>query len=882
MDTRRFLRRRNDWAANESTAPQPPSPAPAQAPCRHCARLRIFLAGVLLAAGAIVLHASAQGPVSAPTPQTASTHAVSHPVPARPELQTTPLHAAPPTLAPASSPDSALALIYQTVPLPNGRLNQPYAPRDLARGGRAPYRFALDGALPPGMALDAAGRLSGTPTAAGSYRFQLTVTDAADPPRIDQAPYVLRILDPVPANAAPRPAKPAQGKKPDRSVKFLNEEQTNRAVGADPPMPMTYVLTAETLAEIYKNAESSTAQAQAEPARQAAGAGEAPAAWSAMTVVMGPTVDQLRAMLQPLQDVEHPTRAVFQDSLRASQCNYFLRHVNALALEQHLDLLARCPRTNDLGDQDTSPPPHHPMRSSSAAAGQGQAAPADKKLQAALATGRLPLANFLDMLMPETLREELTQLAGVTHDIAQAQPLQLAPDAGCGCALTDITSDVFAFMPYWMAAPDKGPMKVSFDKFTRLQYMGVVLRNNGEFLQPLGWNSPGGGFARQVDKHAVSLDLVLYRRDFSALSQLSGSALGAMLDKTASEVGAMLDLRHDDWQGALETLLPSGWREARYAYDGLTVFFDPTDDEARSEGFQHFYAEFVFRLVKVMEARPQRRFHLNLVLPQHLVGEAGTAFSFRQLTKLMKRAERQREPGTPDPKDRNAAAVTYKSSADYQGQGDVSMRFLVPLGVGSDTGKMQLRSRTDFNADLVGEDRMALLGSLVPVLLHAGGKAQPLQAQDAKELDRDLVYIGWSFGGVALWPLPVAGIGTGEGQVAALDARFWSFLDQDTAFCKFVCPLRLPFRLALEALLLVTGTALLAYAWHCSVRRLGKLYLMGLWGAGIATLAVTAAVFTCDPSLNALRTGNVPLLVLIVLLVVGGLVLTFRRPVADP
>jgi len=235
-----------------------------------------------------------------------------------------------------------------------------------------------------------------------------------------------------------------------------------------------------------------------------------------------------------------------------------------------------------------------------------------------------------------------------------------------------------------------------------------------------------------------------------------------------------------------------------------------------------------------------------------------------------------------DPKDRSAAAATYKSKADYVGRGDISVRFLAPLGVGSDTGKMQLRSRTDFNDELVGEDRMALLGSLVPVLLHAGGPPAPLAPQAADALDRDLVYIGWSFGGIAFWPLPVASHGAGASVLAGLDERFWSYLDQDTAFCKFVCPQRLPFRLALQALLLATGVALLAYGWTCRVRRLGRLYLMGLWGAGIATLAVAAAVFSCDPSLNALRTGNVPLLVLIVLLVAGGLVLTFRRPVADP
>jgi hypothetical protein len=48
-----------------------------------------------------------------------------------------------------------------------------------AAGGTPPYRFSLaGGALPPGIALAADGNLRGLPTTAGSYRFDLEVTDA--------------------------------------------------------------------------------------------------------------------------------------------------------------------------------------------------------------------------------------------------------------------------------------------------------------------------------------------------------------------------------------------------------------------------------------------------------------------------------------------------------------------------------------------------------------------------------------------------------------------------------------------------------------------------------------------------------------------------------
>lgn len=62
----------------------------------------------------------------------------------------------------------------------------PHEPRDApfslslsGTGGTAPYTFTLaSGALPPGVGLSAAGVISGTPTATGSYGFGVTTTDA--------------------------------------------------------------------------------------------------------------------------------------------------------------------------------------------------------------------------------------------------------------------------------------------------------------------------------------------------------------------------------------------------------------------------------------------------------------------------------------------------------------------------------------------------------------------------------------------------------------------------------------------------------------------------------------------------------------------------------
>lgn len=63
--------------------------------------------------------------------------------------------------------------------LPDGTIGVAYSQAITASGGTAPYTFAVtSGTLPAGLALSAAGVVSGTPTAAGSSTFTLRGTDA--------------------------------------------------------------------------------------------------------------------------------------------------------------------------------------------------------------------------------------------------------------------------------------------------------------------------------------------------------------------------------------------------------------------------------------------------------------------------------------------------------------------------------------------------------------------------------------------------------------------------------------------------------------------------------------------------------------------------------
>ena len=75
---------------------------------------------------------------------------------------------------------AAALSISTAAALPNASINVSYSQTLAAAGGAPPYTWALTaGALPAGLTLNAAGAISGTPTAAGPFQFTATVTDSA-------------------------------------------------------------------------------------------------------------------------------------------------------------------------------------------------------------------------------------------------------------------------------------------------------------------------------------------------------------------------------------------------------------------------------------------------------------------------------------------------------------------------------------------------------------------------------------------------------------------------------------------------------------------------------------------------------------------------------
>ncbi len=72
---------------------------------------------------------------------------------------------------------NTLPTVSTSSPLPNGPVGAPYSQQIAATGGVPPYTFSMNN-NPPGITITPSGVLSGTPTAAGTFDFNIGVTDS--------------------------------------------------------------------------------------------------------------------------------------------------------------------------------------------------------------------------------------------------------------------------------------------------------------------------------------------------------------------------------------------------------------------------------------------------------------------------------------------------------------------------------------------------------------------------------------------------------------------------------------------------------------------------------------------------------------------------------
>lgn len=752
--------------------------------------------------------------------------------------------AAAPVSASAPSTAGAQALVFSPAVLPSARVGVKFAVPLVTGLGRS-YRAEIsDGKLPPGMQLAADGRLVGTPTEAASFQFMVRVTELANASTLSQQAFRLRVNAMRASPAAPPPAT--------LSPTLANAPPEN----TDAPHATVWKLTAADL-EGLTEAEILNLVSPEPLATPAAVLPMPPPEDAASALEPNPQAPQkLLALITPLLDIEFPTRALFEQALRARQAAVCLQLVQGDYRAKKLEV-----------PESACKPPLVPAK---------PAAPG----------AALTLDQFYAAVLPAETQQGLVRVAAKEYRFAHG----LAPrwdGRGCGCGPAAPTDQIYGMYPFWQAPLADAPaQKIDFSAYTRIGHLALFMGDDGTVVRSPHWNDQTEGGLRVALRHGTELDLVLYRNEWQRLLVKSDAQLEQVYRRAARDAVALADTPLDNWISRSKRFVLPFWPHPDHLYDGITVFFDYAPvldkngkpDRAEAAAFRRFFRHFMFQLITEME-RTGRDYALNIVVTESQLWDKDSAHGIEDMLEYLERtrsmAKSSSENAPPEPEAQRSRIKT---------------RLLVLLAEPTTDTKKHLRAMLDRTELLQSHTRIAFLDSLMPVMLFPGGtEPAPMAGVAAFQFDADLAYHNWQFGGVAMWPLTVAGAGASDSVLTMLQHNFrdqkqwWTDQSQARiAVCTFVCPNRTPIRLLLQGLLLLGAVSVGLFLWVCKVRNLGTIYVGYLAVGAAFTALVGFALLSCDPALSQLREGNGLLFTFTALALASVLVWAFTRRVPDP
>lgn len=445
------------------------------------------------------------------------------------------------------------------------------------------------------------------------------------------------------------------------------------------------------------------------------------------------------------------------------------------------------------------------------------------------------------------------------HPFRQDGRIQWHSD-GCGCVRNmqlpgatlhpggwDSAGEVYGLFPLWQAGR---PQRIDFSVLSSIAYFALPFDNEGRLHDTLDANDEDRlAFVTMARRHGTRVDWGIRHADWSGWAGRTRKEREAIFDRLAGDIEAMLLQTEAGWLRRLASRLTFGAVPIPTRGDGVTLYFPnyPEDDDSVA-AFLSFHRRLGLRLEKVLGD----------------VAAVNVLFNFEQLGHGLYQCRHLYTMMGPKDLDR-----------------DTLGKFLVLLNEPTGDSKKGLREKLENCA--TGRPRQELMQNVVPVIEYV--------TDNRAQLQDDIIYFDFNFGGIALWPHPVGTDMTApdaatdkptdkvtEEQVAG-DIRKL-LLGQDDydvkaddpvdagidKVCTIVCPNRWLFRGLLFVMVLVFAGSLVARWASCRLRFVVASKPLYFWAylAGIVlpTLLLFLGLLYCDPAWERVREGNLPFLLL--------------------
>lgn len=811
-----------------------------------------------------VAPVAASAPVAAalvPTPAPAAAAPAS--APAAPALAPRPSAAASQSCPPVNpntypplacvKPSDPLSLEKTAVTtLPNAVVDQEYAYHFVAIGGEPPYTFEEvrddpKRGLPDGLILAPDGTVAGTPSQRGRRSFTVSLRDQTGQGLRQN--FSINVVGPrTPGKPVPKPTPAAPS-----IIQTVSIAATQTPVRGSNLID-TWVLTPELLKQVNPVVAEGDGAAAPAPASapEASAASEVAAASAPAASPTAPAADgdgldelsaagsaQLETLLKPLLNVEYPTRTLFAAALDARVCAYAAALTDKVAVERK----QASPTADQWRDQCAvawqGPPPKTPVQ---------------------LSEAPVKWQDLPSTLLPLKARNWLIEQARQTHDAS----LSTAPGSsgtGCNCFVSATSGEVYGFVPHW-SDPKNGP-KVDFSLYDRLVSYAQLFDDDGN-LTPLQPNASEVQFFRDVHRYGSKLDMTVYRRDWQFLQRLPEDHRRRIADQVALHASQMINTRLSEFETRWQDRIP-GLASDTYLGDGITLYLDQLPNPA--DPAYAVFTSFRDRLIQslISELRKHKRpvtFNLMINAGDLVPALQEPNVATGQDKGKDKAAAAPTATATPTPT--RAASWSFDKMLDYlimaedpqfqdgritAGSGgyhsntNVTVKYVVLLPEPSTRSKKLLREAVETTTDLMGTNRAIIVRRILPLI--SVGSAEPKQLAD------DMAYFNDNFGGVALWPQPLANPPLSAQVEKTVRGTILANEAPESQLCNVVCDWRWALRGVFWLLLVLAVVSLVLYLLSCRVRALGRPYQLYLLVAAVIPLAIGGLLLRCDPDLAA-------------------------------